>query len=518
MYLVNGQLPRTIDAAEQIIAQNDPEIFEFSGHPVYLAHEVPPKNHFVAYRRRRMYRYESAHLADQWGRYVDFQKFDGRNETWRSVDCPEAIAAAYLQRKGRRKLRPLRGVISTPTLRADGSILEEVGYDEDSALFFDPCGLKYPAVPENPSRDDALRALAALKEPISLFPYVPDNAEASLERSASRSVTLSAMITGLIRASLATAPIHSSSAPVAGSGKSMLDNIVAVLATGRTCHPVAETPNTEEFEKRLATALIKGSQIIGLGNCTVRIGGGLLCQAVTESVISIRDFGVLKDVEIENTALILVNGNNLVFSGDVIRRVLRAALDPKCERPEQRKFDFCPLKMAAERRPELVVAALTILRAFHVAGRPRQTSLDPLGSFDDWSAWPRSALVWLDEPDPCQTIAAARDTDPDLMRLRRLLGAWHDLFPPTSSATLKRVVQEARLYTKDNQDLADKRAALLSAVEEIAREGNDINLRTLGNWIARHRGRVVDGLRFEEDGVSHHATLWRITRTGQKES
>ena len=98
-----------------------------------------------------MFRYEAAHLAEHWGRYVDFQKFDVRSDKWRSVDCPDKIATAYLQRKGRRNLRPLRAVISTPTLRPDGSILDQPGYDAETALFYDPCGLKYPTVPDSPS-------------------------------------------------------------------------------------------------------------------------------------------------------------------------------------------------------------------------------------------------------------------------------------------------------------------------------------------------------------------------------
>jgi hypothetical protein len=35
-------------------------------------------------------------------------------------------------------------------------------------------------------------------------------------------------------------------------------------------------------------------------------------------------------------------------------------------------------------------------------------------------------------------------------------------------------------------------------------------MRTLGNWIARHKGRVVDGLCFEETGTSQRATLWKV--------
>jgi len=169
----------------------------------------------------------------------------------------------------------------------------------------------------------------------------------------------------------------------------------------------------------------------------------------------------------------------------------------------------------AERRKELVIAGLTILRAHHVADRPK-SNLAPLGSFDEWSAWVRAALVWLDEPDPCLTMAAARDTDPDLKRLRNLLGAWSELFP--GAAIIKRAIQEAREHTKDRQ-LRESRAALMEAFGEIAGErGGEINARALGKWITRHKGRIVDALCFEEDGISHHATLWKVTRPSQKES
>ena len=165
--------------------------------------------------------------------------------------------------------------------------------------------------------------------------------------------------------------------------------------------------------------------------------------------------------------------------------------------------------MAAEQRPELVIAGLTILRAYHIADRPRQP-LTPLGSFNEWSIWPRAALVWLGEPDPCLTMAGVRDTDPDLKRLRLLLNVWSELLP--SAASIKRAVQEAREYTRD-PDLGRRRAALFEALEAVAGERGNINHRILGNWLARHKGRVVGDLRFEEAGESHHATLWKVART-----
>ena len=47
-----------------------------------------------------------------------------------------------------------------------------------------------------------------------------------------------------------------------------------------------------------------------------------------------------------------------------------ASLTTKCERPEERKFDVDFLDYMSKNRPEIIRAAMTILRAFHCAGRP----------------------------------------------------------------------------------------------------------------------------------------------------
>jgi putative DNA primase/helicase len=87
-------------------------------------------------------------------------------------------------------------------------------------------------------------------------------------------------------------------------------------------------------------------------------------------------------------------------------------LDPKDERPELRRFQTHPISMAKAKRGRYLVAALTVLRAYHVAGRPGQP--DPLGSFEDWSSWVRGALLWLGHADPVDTIEESREMDPKL--------------------------------------------------------------------------------------------------------
>jgi len=46
-------------------------------------------------------------------------------------------------------------------------------------------------------------------------------------------------------------------------------------------------------------------------------------------------------------------------------------------------------------------------------------------------------------------------------------------------------------------------------LREVAEERGEINRRRLGRWIARHQGRIVDGLRFARDSGTSSAVRWR---------
>src|SRR5690606_12107681 len=128
----------------------------------------------------------------------------------------QRLAETYLAREGQWRLPVLTGIINAPTLREDGSILDQPGYDAQTGLLFDPQGERFPLLPREPDRDTALRALAFLRDLIGSFPFVT---------LADRSVALSAILTTLIRRSLPTAPLHGFNAPTAGTGKSMLVDI-----------------------------------------------------------------------------------------------------------------------------------------------------------------------------------------------------------------------------------------------------------------------------------------------------
>jgi len=64
-------------------------------------------------------------------------------------------------------------------------------------------------------------------------------------------VALSGLLTGLVRPSMATAPMHLMRAHVAGTGKSYLVDTCSVIATGQRC-PVIVAPKSEEADSYAA--------------------------------------------------------------------------------------------------------------------------------------------------------------------------------------------------------------------------------------------------------------------------
>ena len=84
--------------------------------------------------------------------------------------APMNVAAKLLDRDGVWRFQEIVGVIATPTMRPDGSLLVKQGYDlATRLLLIEPPPM--PEIPDEPTRDDALAALALLDELISESPF-----------------------------------------------------------------------------------------------------------------------------------------------------------------------------------------------------------------------------------------------------------------------------------------------------------------------------------------------------------
>jgi len=184
-----------------------------------------------------------------------FQKYDRKRNQWVDTDPLLRHVRVILASERRWRFPHVSGVITTPTLRPDGSLLAEPGYDPETELYLQP-GLRLPPIPEHPTKDQALAALRLLIDLLSEFSF--KCIEGEHERRLNRSVALSGQLTPLVRGSLPTAPMHLITAHMAGTGKSYLVDTFAVVATGRLCPVITALKSVEETEKRLGSIILSG--------------------------------------------------------------------------------------------------------------------------------------------------------------------------------------------------------------------------------------------------------------------
>ena len=444
-------------------------------------------------------------LIEDFSRAAHYQKWDSRvgdGGDYVQVTPPLWVVMTLRQRS-EKHLYPLEGIVSAPTMRADGSILSEPGYDKQSGLLFNPRGVEFPPVPDTPTLAQARAALSVLAAPIKKFPFVSD---------VDRSVALSGVITATVRRSLETSPLHAYRAPVAGSGKSKLVEYASVIATGEITPVIAQGPNDEETEKRLASCIIEGRSIVAIDNCTRPLADiDLLCQMLTANKVSPRILGVSKTPTLTAGALVTATGNGLRIVGDLVRRTILCDIDPGCEEPEGREFDFDPIQVAKSKRAELVIAALTILRAFHVAERPAPEGVSPLGSFEDWSLLVRNALIWLGCADPVASQRNLRKDDPMKARLEDVMAQWWDTFG-NDNVIAADVIQSA--CERESSGYGNGkfiRPLLRDALLAVAGRGGSVNSRALGEWLSGNKGRIADGRCFEIDEKKQNGVaVWRL--------
>jgi hypothetical protein len=276
-----------------------------------------------------------------------------------------------------------------------------------------------------------------------------------------------------------------------------------MLAVGRTMPVTAQGKNDEELNKQLDALLVGGDALISLDNCERELGGDRLNQILTQQTLNVRLLGYTKNVETLNTAMLLATGVNLTVQGTLTRRVLMCTMDAGCERPETRHFDVDVLAIVRAQRPDLVVAALTVLRAWHVADQKEEGAKfdQALGSFPDWEQRIRQVLVWLDQADPCETINELRKGDPERLDLYAILEQWRLKLGIGTSFTIQQVIDRA------NYDV-DFHAALIA----VASGPTGISNVKLGRWLRRVERKMISGFRLQQAGMLHGYPLWSLVK------
>jgi hypothetical protein len=411
---------------------------------------------------------------------------------------PPGWCVSAVQARGDwRGIRHLEAVLDYPVLRHDGTLLWRPGYDPDTGLLLE-LSPNLVRTPDNPTREDAIAARNVLLDVVSDFPFAD---------VVHKSAWLAAVLTPAARfAFLGPAPLFLADSNVRGSGKGLLLDCIALIMTGQSFTVATYTNDEDELRKRITSIVLGGDRLVMLDNVAGKFGNAVLDAALTTTAWKDRLLGSNRMAEAPMYMTWFATGNNVMIASDTARRICHIRLESDCERPEERSGFKHPQLLAwvAENRPQLLAAALTILRAYIVAGRP-DMRLRAWGSFEGWSSLVRNAVVWVGMPDPGETrIWLQEQSDIAAEGMTKLLNCLTELDPDGHGLTAAKIVE---IY-KDkpgsvpacHEDLKDSLETLLDKVDS----------RSLGNRLRAFRRRVFGSWYIDQAGKQQRAARWVV--------
>ena len=392
----------------------------------------------------------------------------------------------------------LRGIVDTPTLRRDGSLMDSPGHDHESGLFgdFDDDDWK-GLIPDDPTRDDARRAIAILYDLVK---------ESAFKEPHDKAVWVAYLLTIIARQYISgNAPMFGFSANIAGLGKGTLVDLASIIATSHgatkwTPISAGRARDAEDEErKRLMSVCLEGIRSLCIDNVPAGspIGTPALDGCITSGdnsefgSIADRILGMSATGRAPWTCVVAATGNNMTVKGDMGRRLVLCKLETRHVEPE--KIQYChhpdPHRYARENRRELLCAALTILLAHRravEAGDPDAVIRPWINSFGNWSDRIRSAVAWAD-PDGCDpwlgNAEVKADAQPEKAEAKEFFAAWYHAFGG-------REVTAADIERRCRDHEEDYDGALAAAVRDLTlappRPNVSVNTRSLGTWLTAH--------------------------------
>jgi hypothetical protein len=403
---------------------------------------------------------------------------------------PPRDVARVMVRLPSKKLPPIEGIVTKPVFDAAGKLVLEPGYHPGASLWHHVrAGFDVGTLPEKPSPDDVNAAVRLFTDDLLVdFPF-----DAASDRAHALAAFLLPFVRRMIRGAT---PIHLVEAPTPGTGKSVLGDLVGIVATGRGCEPTTIARDEEETRKKITSLLVRGQAVLLLDNIREGIDSAQLAAALTTEQWSDRLLGQTRMLVLPNRATWIATANNPQLSLEIARRCVRIRLDPKTDRPWMRAtFKHSPIRdWAKENRARLVRALLVLVRAWLVAGRAPGRRV--LGSFESWAAIVGGILEhagvrgFLEDAEKLYEAA-----DREGNEWRALITAWHARFgsEPVGSQELVAIALDRELLT---EVIGDK--SLLSKASR------------LGRALHAMRDRQLGTLRIELVGRSHNLARWRV--------
>ncbi len=476
---------------------NPPELFVRTGQMVNVVQDEDGRHSIrevtEAFLRGRMSR--CANFSRQWGR----EGMKSQSPTNPPIDVVRDVLALS---PAEWRFPALETVTEAPLLRADGTVLSAPGYDPQTRVFYPPCPeLPDLHVPHDPITDEVSEAVRLIDEALEGFPFVDQ---------ASRANAYAMLLTPMLRRAVqGNVPVALIDAPEAGTGKSLLAELVAIIHTG-VAAAMKPTPSRdeEEWRKTLSAVLLAGNALTIFDNITYRLDSPSLALAVTASTWTDRLLGQTRTITVPQRTTWIATGNNIMLGGDIPRRCYWIRLDARTPQPWQRSgFTISDLRQwARENRSRLLSAFLTIARAWFSVGRPASTA-PTLGSFEHWSRIVGGILSYAGiEGFLANLESLYEQSDPSHQQWEVFLDAICEHFEG-GSFTAHELVELIRSGDAITKSLPDD-------LPDDERKGNSFQRRIAHAFRQRHERRYgSNGLHLVKAGEARNkVVLWQVKK------
>jgi hypothetical protein len=309
---------------------------------------------------------------------------EGAQGTTYAFTWPDAgTMSATMSRANR--FAALDRIAHAPFVRPDGTIVTEPGYDEVTrTLLMSDEVFAGVEVPEDPSAADITAARELLLEEwLGDFP---------LDGEADRANLLALLVTPAIRGNVPRAPLAVIDGLQMGVGKNLLADVLLTVYTGHAAQPMNWVSEPDEIRKQVTAAFRTGAEFFVYDEAHT-LEGAPLAQALTAETWQDRILGVSNMASFPNKVTWMSLGNNVQVKGDITRRVYRIALRPKYANPQDRQASSfrhpgqSGLDLGSwtrKHRRDLLVAILTLVRAWFAQGAPSPKRGVSFGSFEAW--------------------------------------------------------------------------------------------------------------------------------------
>lgn len=433
-----------------------------------------------------------------------WEAWDNRSQTWVPREPSKNAIQALSDRMEWPGVPPIAGITEVPVMRVDGTVLDKPGYDARTGYLFLSQG-HFEPIAESPSLIDARSALADLADVFRDFPF---------KSVADRYVPIAALLTLVARpAIVGNVPLICFDAPLKGTGKTLCIDAVGTIATGRPSYKISWTGAEDEQEKQLNSYARLRAPLVNFDNANTPIRGAALERVLTSrGRVALRVLGSSTIEEHVWKTVIFVSGNQLKIASDMTRRSLRCRMVPRHERPSERSLDVFRhvdlLAWCREERERLIDSALTLLRAFVVAGKPKQ-NLGNRGGFEEWIELIANSIVWAGGPDILACWDHEEDDDDVRSAHITLLDWWVERWP--DGVTSKEALAELQAPAT-NLATASRRSEVLDAVKVLCGIYDMKNLaaRELGFALRGLREVYVGGRYFDVGRSSNAGKVWAV--------